>query len=283
MSRRFAAAFLMVAVGIGAGLAQPPAGTQPLRFVWQPGQTLAYKVIQNTTVQETTPDEKTQQPVTTEAKTGLLLVRKWAVKGVEPAGVATLEMTITEMKSEIRQPDGNTIVRDSTNPEHAREMAEFLNKPIVTIRVDAQGRLVEVKDAKPGSAARLHAELPFRLTLPDAGPTPGQTWDRAFALKLDPPHGTGESHEFLQKYTCKQVKDGLAVVGVETALKAPPKTTGEQVPLVPMLWTGDVYFNTLAGRYHAARLTTRTELANHQGDGTKFVYQSTYAEDAVEK
>ena len=76
---------------------------------------------------------------------------------------------------------------------------------------------------------------------------------------------------------------GLAVVGVETALKAPPKTAGEQVPLVPMLWTGDVYFNTLAGRYHAARLTTRTELANHLGDGTKFVYQSTYAEDAVEK
>ena len=280
MSRRFAA-LLTLAVGIGAGLAQSPAAA-PLRFQWAPNQTLAYKVIQNTTVQETTPDEKTQQPTTTESKTNLLLVRKWAVKGVDPAGVATLEMTITEMKSEIRQPDGTTIARDSTNPEHAKDMAEFLNRPILTVRVDGQGRLVEVKEAKPGSASRLHAELPFRLTLPDAGPTPGQAWDRPFAVKLDPPHGTGESYDFLQKYTCKQVKDGLAVVGVETTLKAPPKTTAEQVPLVPMLWTGEVYFNAVAGKYHAARLTTKTELPNHLGDGTKFVYQSTYAEDAVE-
>lgn len=281
MSRRFAA-LLTLTVAIGVGLAQSPTAA-PLRFKWEPNQTLAYKVIQNTTVQETTPDEKTQKPTTTESKTNLLLVRKWAVKGVDPAGVATLEMTITELKSEIRQPDGTTIARDSTNPEHAKDMAEFLNRPIVTVRVDAQGRLVEVKEAKSGSASRLHAELPFRLTLPDAGPTPGQAWDRPFAVKLDPPHGTGESYDFVQKYTCKQVKDGLAVVGVETTLKAPPKTTGEQVPLVPMLWTGDVYFNAVAGKYHAARLTTKTDLANHLGDGTRFVYQSTYSEDAVEK
>jgi hypothetical protein len=283
MSRRFAAALLTIAVGIGAGLAQSPAGAPTLRFTWQPNQTLTYKIIHHTTIQETTLDEKTQQPVTTEAKTNLLLVRKWAVKGTDPAGVATLEMTITDMKSEIRPPDGMAVVRDSANPEHAREMAEYLNKPIVTVRVDSRGRLVEVKEAKPGSAGRLHAELPFRLTLPDAGPAPGQAWDRTFAVKLDPPHGTGESHDFVQKYVCKQVKDGLAVVGVETALKAAPKTTGEQVPLVPMLWTGEVYFNVLAGKYHAARLTTRSELANHLGDGTKFVYQSTYAEDAVDK
>lgn len=103
-------------------------------------------------------------------------------------------------------------------------------------------------------------------------------------MKLDPPNGTGESYDFTQKYVSKgATKEGLLVVGVETALKAPPKTTGEQVPLVPMLWTGDVYFNTVAGKYHAARLTAKAELANHQGEGTKFVYESTYSEDAIEK
>jgi hypothetical protein len=162
-------------------------------------------------------------------------------------------------------------------------MADFLNKPIVSVRVDSQGRLVEVKEAKAGSGARLQAELPFRITWPGAGPNVGQTWDRPFALKLDPPHGTGESHEFIQKYTLKSLKDGNAVVGVETTLKTPPKTTGEQVPLVPMLWTGDLYFHVESGRYHAARLTAKTELASHLGEGTKFVYQSSYSEDAVGK
>lgn len=282
MLRRLVVVALGLALAVGAGLAQP-AGDGNLRFKWQTGQTLTYKVTQQTTVQETSLDEKTEKPATSSTQTNLTLVRKWVVKGVDAAGTATLEMQIAAVKNEIRQADGSSIVRDSANPEHAKEMADYLNKAIVTVRVDGQGRLVEVKESKPGSAARLHAELPFRLTLPDSGPAAGQAWDRTFALKLDPPLGTGESFDFLQKYNCKTIKDGLAVVGVETQLKAPPKTAGEQIPLVPMLWTGEVYFNVAAGRYHAARLTTKAELANHLGEGSKFVYQSTYSEDAVEK
>jgi hypothetical protein len=161
-------------------------------------------------------------------------------------------------------------------------MAAYLNVPVLTVRVDAQGRLVEVKEARAGSTARLQAELPFRMTLPDTGPTTGQTWDRTFTLKLDPPLGTGESYDFSQKYVCAGVKDGLTVAAVETTLKAPPKALSERVPLVPMLWTGEVYFNAASGKYHAGRLKVKVELPNHQGEGTKFEYESTYVEDAVE-
>lgn len=283
MSRRLAAVILGVAATAGFGSTQPPAGAPPLRFNWQAGQTLTYKVTQHTAVTETTLDEKTERPVTSVSQTDLQLTRVWAVKAVDQAGTATLAMSITALKNQIKQSDGNVIARDSANPEHAREMAEFLNKPIVVVRVDARGRLVEVKEAKAGSANRLHAELPFRVTLPDAGPVTGQTWDRAFSLKLDPPLGTGESREFVQQYTCKQVQNGVAVVGVETVLKAQPKTAGEQVPLVPMFWKGDVVFDTAAGRYRNARLSVAAELPNHLGEGTKFVYQSQYAEELVEK
>lgn len=276
-------AVLSLSVAVPA-LAQPPAPAPAApRFKWESGKVLAYRVVQTTTVKETVLEEKTEKPVTTEARTSLVLVRKWTVKDVDKDGVATLEMSITEMKQEFRQPDGMNVVVDSAKPEDAKNMTAFLNKPIVTVRIDPQGKLVEVKEAK-GGAARLQAELPFRLTLPDAAPAAGQAWDRPFAVKLDPPNGTGESYDFTQKYVSKgATKEGLLVVGVETALKAPPKTTGEQVPLVPMLWTGDVYFNTVAGKYHAARLTAKAELANHQGEGTKFVYESTYSEDAIEK
>ena len=266
-----------------AAVAQPPAVPAAPRFKWEAGKVLTYRVIQQTVVTETTIDEKTNKPSTGEARTNLTLVRKWTVKDVDKTGVATLEMSITEMKNEFRQPDGTVSGVDSSKPEDAKAMAAFLHQPIVTVRMDAQGKLVEVKEAKGGAAGRLPAELPFRLVLPDAAPGANAVWDRQFAVKLDPPHGTGESYDFVQKYVSKGQKDGLFTVGVETALKAAPKTVGEQVPLVPMLWTGDVYFNTVAGKYHAARLKAKAELANHQGEGTKFVYESNYAEDAVEK
>ena len=284
MVRRMAVLTAAVALA-SAAVAQPPAAVPAApRFKWETGAVHTYRVVQNTVVQETTLDEKTNKPVTGEAKTTLALVRKWTVGEVDKLGVATLEMSITEMKSEFRQSDGMVTTTDSSKPEDAKAMAAFLNKPIVTVRIDPQGKLVEVKDAKGGTAARLHAELPFRLVLPDAAPAANATWDRPFAVKLDPPHGTGESYDFTQKYTAKgATKEGYLVVGVETTLKAPPKAVGEQVPLVPMLWTGDVYFNVAAGKYHASRLKAKAELANHQGEGTKFVYESSYSEDLIEK
>jgi len=280
MSRRFVAALLGITAIVMVGLAQPPGGDAPtLRYKWQPGQALTYKVAQQTVVQETALDPKTEKPVTTESRTNLALTRKWVVKEVDATGVATLEMQISAVRNEIRQADGETIIRDSSVPEQAKEMAAYLNTPVVVVRVDGQGKLVEVKETKQGSAARLRAELPFRLVLPDTGPTPGQVWDRTFALKLDPPLGAGESYDFSQKFTSKGVKDGLLVVGVETALKAPPKTASEQVPLVPMLWAGDVYFHPTTGKYHAARLAAKAEILNHLGEGSKFVYQSSFSED----
>lgn len=268
---------------MSAADAQPPAAAPGApRFKWEAGKTLTYRVIQQTVVQETTLDAQ-NKPVVGEARTNLVLVRHWNVKDVDKDGVATLEMSISEVKNEIRQSDGAVTVTDSSKPEDAKAMAGYLNKPIVTVRIDSQGKLVEVKEAKGGTAARLHAELPFRVVLPDAMPEVNKTWDRTFALKLDPPNGTGESYDFVQKYTSKGAKDSLLVVGVETALKAPPKTAGEQRPLVPMLWTGDIYFNTAAGKYHAARLKVKAELPNHEGEGTKFVYESTYSEDVIEK
>lgn len=280
MTRLKFALVLGALAAAGVVCAQP--GAAP-RFKWQPGQTHTYKVAQQTAVQETTLDDKAEKAVTADTRTSLALTRRWAVKDVSAAGVATLEMTITELKREIRQADGTTVTLDSANPDDAKGMAEYLNRPVVVVVVDSQGRLVEVKEAKGGNAARLHAELPFRVVLPDAAPAEGQTWGRAFSLKLDPPLGAGETHEFAQTYTSKGVRDGLMVVGVGTALKAPPKTAGEQVPLVPMLWAGEVYFDPAAGRYHAARLSAKAELPNHLGEGTRYAYQSTYAEDVVSK
>jgi hypothetical protein len=259
---------------------QPPAAPA-VRFKWEANASHTYKVSQQTIVRETTLDPKTEKPVTAEARTDLTLKKRWVVKSVDANGVATLEMMITEMKNVFRRSDGTSLERDSANPEHAKEMAAYLNVPVVVVRVDSRGQIVEVKETKAGSASRLHAELPFRMTLPEAAPAIGTSWDRTFTLKLDPPLGTGESYEYLQKFTPAANANGLLSASVETTLKSPPKALAERVPLVPMLWTGTVYFNTRAGTYHAARLKVKAELPNYQGEGTKFEYESAYNEDAA--
>lgn len=269
---------VLLALAAGTAVAQPAAA--PPRFKWQPGQVLTYKVLQETAVEETTLDEKAEKGVTAATRTQLALTRQWTVKDVATDGAATLEMRITALRREIKHADGMTTVQDSATPADAAAMSGFLNQPVVVAVVDARGRM-EVKETKGGSAGRLHAELPFRVVFPDAGPAPGQSWDRAFTLKLDPPLGAGETHEFTQTYTAKGGANGLLTFGVTTALKAPPKTAAERLPLLPMLWTGELYFDPAAGAYRAARLTAKSELPNHLGEGTKYVYQSAYSEDLV--
>ena len=269
--------------------ASPAVAQQPLRFKWQQGQTLTYSVQQTTSVAETTLEDGTNKPVTGATVTKLALTRKWEVKAVDANGTATLEMAITAFRQQINRPgpldkDGkftiNSTVIDSATPEGQQQTAAFLNKPIVTVKLDAQGRLLEAKAAS-GSTDRLHAELPFRLVLPDQAPAMGGVWERAFTIKLDPPQGTGEKHEATQTYTLKGEAQGVTTVSVATALKAPPKDPAELPPLIPMLWEGEVYFHKETGRYVGARLVVKKEIANHQGEGTKFVYETTYTEEMV--
>lgn len=261
------------------------------RFQWKTGQTLTYSVQQTTTVTETTIEDGTNKPVTAATKTALALARRWEVKSVDAAGTATLEMTITAMRQEIVRPgpldkEGkptvDRTVLDSATDEGRKQMAAFLDKPVLTARVDARGRLVEAR-AAGGSADRLQTELPFRLTLPEQLPAVGGTWDRAFAIKLDPPHGTGEKYDATQTFTLKGESRGHTVVGVATRLNAPPKDPAEMPGLLPLLWEGDVYFQKATGRYSGARLAVKKEVPNHQGEGTKFVYESQLTEGLAEK
>lgn len=259
------------------------------RFQFRPGEALTYSVTQETRVVETAYDEAAKDLRTGATVTKLTLTRRWDVKAVDPDGTAALDMAITAIRQQIDRPgpadkDGNptvdSLVIDSATEEGKQQTAEYLNKPIVAVKLDPRGRLVEVK-AAGGSENRIAAELPFRLTLPDAAPAVGSTWDRAFAIKLDPPLGTGETHDAAQTYTLKAFAGGIATVGVASALKATPADAAQLSPLIPLLWEGEVSFRPADGRYVGAKLTAKREVPNHQGTGTKFAYESWYSEALV--
>lgn len=277
--------WIVFAVGLqatGFAVAQAPA-----RFVWQPGQVLTYSVRQSTSVRETTPEGGTARASSGVTTTTLALTKRWAVKAVDPAGVATLELSIAAMRQEITrpgppdkagQPTTDRTVLDTATPEGAQQAAQYLNKPILTVRVNTLGHLVDAT-AVTGSVDRLRAELPFRVMLPESFPTGGGTWDRPFVIKLAPPLGTGETHDAIQKYSLRSETNGVLVVGLTTALKATPSDPAEMPAVVPLLWEGEVTFDRTAGHYTGAKLSIKREVANHQGAGTKFAYESQYIEE----
>ena len=258
----------------------------PPRFVWTTGDTLIYKVSQNTTVDEMVLDEGAKKPTAVKTVTALTSTKQWAVKAVGKDGSATLEMTVAALRQEVTQTVGDKKpvhrVIDSADPDDAKGMP-FLNKPVFTLTVDTTGKVLEAKSDQKGVTDRLEVELPFRLVWPAKMPEVNGTWERAFVLKLPPPLGTGEKFDATQTYTFRGMKDLYAVVGVTTTVKDLPSDPAVVPALAPVLWEGDVFFNTKTGRYHGAKLTVKKEVANHRGDGTKFTYTSEYTEAAAEK
>jgi hypothetical protein len=160
-------------------------------------------------------------------------------------------------------------------------MERYVGPPLAVLRIDGRGQVLEVKESKFGPTSRYQNELPFALILPELGPTAGQTWERAYQITLDPPQGAGDKYDAVQRYTCTKSGEGTATITFSTALKALPESVADQVPLLQYQPQGEVVFGTQTGILQSARLHIDRELTGHQGEGSKYRFQSTYTEELV--
>jgi hypothetical protein len=275
MIRKALTAALAVLATASAVAAQTPA-----RLRWQTGQVLTYKVEHTTLAVEITTDS------TIESRTRLAAVKRWQVLEVDREGVATVQLTLQSLAWESTKPGGDVLRFDSTNPDKTtpelREtLGRYLNGPLAVLRVDALGRVVQVKDSRYGPASRFEIELPFAAVLPAEAMKEGLVWDRKYQITLEPPQGTGEKFAALQRYTCKSVQGNGATFSVATEVKGLPEALADQVPFLDKMPEGEVLFDLGNGRLHRAAFKVDKELKGHMGEKSRYRFQSNYVEQLV--
>lgn len=266
------------------------AQTGPWRFQWTGGDVLTYRVDHVITTTEVVSGEKS------ETIARLTNIKRWQVLGVDAQGVATVQLSFNALRIEqttettFPQPDKpaerKVTLFDSanpgaSNPEMVKELAKFVGTPVATLRVDSKGRVVEVKSAF-GPPSRFESDLPFVVCLPDIPTVEGQTWERNYAITLEA-KGDRPAQKFdtVQQYICKSVQGGVALIGMTTMIKTLPPALADQVPLLDAQPEGEIVFNTLTGRLLSAQFKVNKELKNHQGEGSRYLLQSTYSEQQV--
>jgi hypothetical protein len=268
----------LVAVGFSAQISSAQAPV----FRWKSGQTLTYRVSQSTTAVESIKDS---EPMTT--TTQLDVVKRWQVTEVDAAGNATLQMSLASLRMETRPPKGEGMLFDSAHPEKStdglrEELSKYVGPALTVVQMDARGQLVAVKESKFGPASRLQSDLPFKLVFPATPIAAGQAWERTYSIKLEPPQGAGEQFDAAQKYTCKAAANGQVTIGVTTEVRNAPEAAAERLPLLPLMPTGDLYFDLANGRLRAVRFQFQHELNQHRGEGSKYLLKTVYSEDLVE-
>jgi hypothetical protein len=277
MKRAAIPAILILLLLTSATLAQAPAWL----FRWQQGQVLTYRVEHLTAVTEVANGNKS------DSKTKLNLTKRWQVLAVDGAGVASLQLSLSALRLEMTTPSGGALLFDSSEPDKStpqlrEELSRFVGQPLAVVRLDSRGKVVEVKESKHGPASRFESELPFVVTLPADGAKAGQEWERAYKMTIEPPQGTGEKYEAVQKYVCKSVGEGTATLALSTIIKTMPESLLDRVPLLQMQPEGEIVFDTLNGRLSSATLRIEKELLGHQGEGSSYKFQSIYTEKIVD-
>jgi hypothetical protein len=255
------------------------AQAQAPRFRWQTGQVLIYRTEHNTSASYVMGENKD------ETKTHVQSIKRWQVIDVDSAGVATLQLSLQALFFETIPLSGEPLIFDSAHldkstPGLRKQYENYIGQPLVVVRINGQGKVLEVKEARPGhSAAKFESEPPFKLLLPVEPLKEGMSWERAYQIVLEPPQGTGdEKYAAVQRYVCKSVADNLATMSLMTELKATPAAEEDQVPLWQMQPEGEIVFDMQAGRLQKATLKIDKE-AKIEGGNTHF--QSIYTEQYV--
>src|SRR5205085_1780671 len=168
---------------------------------------------------------------------------------------------------------------DKSTPGLREQLGKYVGSTLAVMRIDTQGKVIEVKQ---GPADRYEVEPPFTLMLPAAPIQEKQGWLRHFILTLDPPLGTGEKYKAQQKCECTKVAAGKATISLATSFKTMPDSVQERLPLIQKEAEGEVIFDIAAGRVVEVRLTVDRTLANHQGAGSSYHFESTYTEQLTD-
>jgi hypothetical protein len=252
----------------------------PPTWQWQAGQAYTYKSEHRTAAVEVVGPNKV------ETSTRLQAIRRWQVLEVDSVGSATLQMTLVALTLETTTPSGDVLRFDSADPEKSTaqlrdQLAQYVGVPLVVLRMDPRGQLLEVKSCKFGSPSRFESELPFVGVLPAQAVRPGLAWDRPYKITLDPPQGTGEQYDAVHHYTCKEVSERFLTLTMATELKSAPAALADRVPLLQKQPEGEWVFDVQNHRLHKASLHTEKELKNHQGEGSSYRIQDHLTEELV--
>jgi hypothetical protein len=275
MVRNFSGAIL------GFILAVSAAQAQDFQFKWRAGQVLSYRVEHVTSATDTIKDSKA------ESATKMTTVKRWQVLAVDQAGVATLQLSLGSLRMEVTPPSGQPLLFDSgdpekSNPEMREQLTRYLGQPLAVLRIDAKGRVIDVKESQFGPVSRFESELPLTVAFPDETPKVGQAWRRDYKITVEPPKGVGDKYDASQTYTLKKIDNDVATITVTTAVPKLPEALADQIPLLQLQPTGEILFDMEKGVLRSAKLRVEKELKNYQGEGSGYRFESTYSTELIE-
>jgi hypothetical protein len=238
------------------------AAKHTLRYRFQPGETVRWKVSQEAQV-ETTVSGTTQI-----AEANTLSVSAWQLKKVEPDGTATFEYLLESV--DMRQKvSGRMEMRynsqtDKKAPAVFEAVAKTIGVPLTRVTLDAKGKVLKLEPlvGRPGGDSQSQVVIP----LPDNPVAVGQSWSSPSDVEVSV-QGTVTKIKTLETYTLQDVQDGVATIRAATQIVTPMHDPVLEAQVVQRESTGTIRFDLKAGRILSRKVEVDKRVVGFAGHG----------------
>lgn len=272
-------AFLLTpaAGGEDAGATQDDTQKHVLRYTFQPGETVRWKVVHRNTVHTTVAG------TTQTAETISSSVKVWRIKDAAPDGTVTFEQSVEDVDMR-QQLTGRDEVRynsrtDEKAPVGFEHLAESVGVTLAVVTMDARGKILKRRRSKVKAAAG--GEGPITIPLPHEPVGVGQNWSRPHDLDLPLPGGGVKKIKTVQQFTLLSVKTGVATIRVDTQILTPVDDPAIEAQLIQHQSSGTVRFDADAGRIIAQQMDLDKKVIGFRGGASRLHYLTRFTEELL--
>ena len=247
-----------------------------LRYKFQPGETLRWEVVHRSAVRTSVTDS------TQVAETVSTSIKAWRVKEVKPDGQTTFEHVVesVDMWQQLsgRKPIRYNSKTDKEPPHGFDDVAQSLGKPLSTLTLDAQGKVVKIKRLPVKAAATNSTDSKITISLPIEPVPVGYVWTVPQDVDVSLPNGMNRRVKVVQRLSLEDVKTGVAIIQLESQILTPIDDPALESQLLPYLSNGSVRFDIDAGRILSQQIDVDRRIVGFRGPSSSLHYVTRFTE-----
>ena len=248
-----------------------------LRYKFQPGETIRWKVVHRSRVRTTVSD------TTQTAETVSRSVKLWRVTERNADGTVTFEHLVESV--DMRQKlTGRDEVRynsrtDKKPPVGFETMAKSIGRPLTIVTMDAHGKVLH----RLRTPANLGQETKGMMTipLPDEPVPVGHTWTEQHDVHVPLEMGGVKKVVVRQTFTLRNVKTGVATIAVANQILTPIHNPAIEAKLIERQSSGTVRLDIDAGRILGQQIDLDRLVVGFRGPASSLHYLTRFTEELL--
>jgi hypothetical protein len=260
--------------------ADEPAANQKydLKYKFHKGETVRWRVEHRSHVRTTV------SGTTQTAESITFSVKKWIVSDVDEKGQATFEHSVESIQMRQKVSERQEVTYDSLTdkqvPKVFEHAASSVGIPLSVLTIDAKGKVTHRENKAPGQVGDESSQI--TLFLPANPVSIGEKWH--FPNELDVPLGDGtiKKVQMRQQFTLTDVRNGIAILKLETQILTPIKDPAVEAQLMQRETSGEVRFDIEAGRIVGQQYDSDRQCVGFNGENSSLHCRTRFSESLLE-